>query len=138
MSGSERAVGQAGSKPIGEDLRAVEIEHWQIHDHPDHLPDGIAYFSLYRLTTPERVLFFEATHRITRLPGDAIELDISVYPFDKVGDFPYPPRQSSQFSAAEMAYIRDLIADYLRTDREALHPIYAPQERVRSVLVRLP
>jgi hypothetical protein len=40
-----------------------------------------------------------------RLP-DAIELDISVYPFDKVGDFAYPPRQSSQFSAAEIAHMR--------------------------------
>jgi hypothetical protein len=138
MSGPESATGQAGSKPIGEDLRAVEIEHWKIMDHPDHLPDGIDYYSLYRLTTPERVFYFEATHRITRLPGDAIELDVSVYPFDKVGNFPYPPRQSSQFSATEMACIRDLIAGYLKTDREALHPIYAPKERVRSVRVRLP
>ena len=138
MSGSERAVGQAGSKSIGEDLRAVEIEHWQIHDHPDHLPDGIDYYSLYRLTTPERVFFFEATHRITRLPGDAIELDISVYPFDKVGHLVYPLRQSSEFSAAEIAHIRELIADYLKTNREALHPIYALAERVRSVRVRLP
>ena len=138
MSGSERAVGQAGSNAIGEDLRAVEIEHWQIHDHPDHLPDAIDYYSLYRLTTPERVFFFEATHRITRLPGDAIELDISVYPFDKVGHFVYPLRQSSEFSAAEIAHIRELIADYLKTNREALHPIYAPAERVRSVRVRLP
>jgi hypothetical protein len=138
MPGPERAIGEAAGKPIGEDLRAVEIKHWQIHDHPDHLPDGIDYYSLYRLTTPERVFFFEATHRITRLPGDAIELDISVYPFDKVGNFVYPLRQSSEFSAAEVAHIRDLIADYLRTDREALHPIYAPKERVRSVRVRLP
>jgi len=138
MSGPERATVEAVGKPIGEDLRDVKIEHRQIHDHPDHLPDGIDYYSLYQLTTPERVFFFEATHRITPLPGDAIELDISVYPFDKVGNFPYPPRQSSQFSAAEMAYIRDLIADYLRTDREALQPIYAPKERVRSVRVRLP
>jgi len=89
-------------------------------------------------TTPERVFFFEATHRITRLPGDAIELDISVYPFDKVGHFVYPLRQSSEFSAAEIAHIRELIADYLKTNREALHPIYAPAERVRSVRVRLP
>jgi hypothetical protein len=51
MPGAERAVAQAGGA-IGEDLRAVEIEHWQIHDDPDHLPDGIAYFSLYRLNTP--------------------------------------------------------------------------------------
>jgi hypothetical protein len=91
MPGPERAIGEAAGKPIGEDLRAVEIKHWQIHDHPDHLPDGIDYYSLYRLTTPERVFFFEATHRITRLPGDAIELDISVYPFDKVGNFVYIP-----------------------------------------------
>ena len=104
----------------------------------DHLPDGINYFSLYRLTTPERVFFFEAAHRITRLPGDAVELDISVCPFDKVGDFVYPLRQSSEFSAAEIAHIRDLIAHYLKTDREALHPVYAPAERVRSVRVRLP
>ena len=138
MPGPERAIGDAAGKPIGEDLRAVEVKHWQIHDHPDHLPDGIAYYSLYQLTTPERVFFFEATHRITRLPGDAIALDISVYPFDKARNFPYPPRQSSQFSAAEMAYIRDLIADYLRTDREALHPIYAPKEKVRGIRVRLP
>jgi len=138
MPGPERAIGEAAGKPIGEDLRAVEIEHWQIHDHPDHLPDGIDYYSLYRLTTPERVFFFEATHRITRLPGDAIEVDISVYPFDKVGNFVHPLPQSSEFSAAEIAHIRDLIADYLRTDREALHPIYAPKERVRSVRVRLP
>jgi hypothetical protein len=131
-------MGETESKLIGEDLRAVEIKHWQIRDHPDHLPDGIDYYSLYRLTTPERVFYFEATHRITRLPGDAIELDISVYPFDKVGNFRYLPRQSSQFSAAEMACIRDLIADYLKTDRKALHPIYAPKEQVRSVRVRLP
>jgi len=78
MSGPERAIGQAAGKPIGEDLRAVEIKHWQIKDHPDHLPEGIDYYSLYQLTTTERVFFFEATHRITRLPGDAIELDISV------------------------------------------------------------
>jgi len=138
MPGPERAIGEAAGKSIGEDLRAVEIEHWQIHDHPDHLPDGIDYYSLYRLTTPERVFFFEATHRITRLPGDAIELDISVYPFDKVGNFVYPRRQSSEFSTAALAHIRDLIADYLKTDRQALHPIYAPKERVRSVRVRLP
>jgi hypothetical protein len=138
MPGPERAAGQAGGDPIGEDLRAVEIEHWQIHDHPDHLPDGINYFSLYRLTTPERVFFFEAAHRITRLPGDAIELDISVYPFDKVRNFAYPPRQSSEFSAADIAHIRDLIADYLKTNQKALHPIFAPAEQVRSVRVRLP
>jgi hypothetical protein len=138
MSGPERAAGEAAGKPIGEDLRAVEIKHWQIQDHPDHLPDGIDYYSLYRLTTAERVFFFEATHRITPLPGHAIELDVSVYPFDKVGSFRYLPRQSSQFSPAEMAYIRELIADYLRTDRKALHPIYAPKERVRSVRVHLP
>ena len=138
MSDPESATGKAAGTPIGEDLRAVEIKHWQIHDHPDHLPDGINYFSLYRLTTPERVFFFEAAHRITRLPGDAVELDISVYPFDKVGDFVYPLRQSSEFSAAEIAHIRDLIAHCLKTDREALHPVYAPAERVRSVRVRLP
>jgi hypothetical protein len=138
MPGPERAVAQAGGDPIGEDLRAVEIAHWQIRDHPDHLPDGIDYFSLYRLTTPERVFFFEAAHRITRLPGDAIELDISVYPFDKVGTFAYLPRQSSEFSAAEIAHIRDLIADYLKTNRKALDPILAPAERGRSVRVRLP
>jgi hypothetical protein len=138
MPGPERAIGEAAGKSIGEDLRAVEIEHWQIHDHPDHLPDGIDYYSLYRLTTPERIFFFEATHRITRLPGDAIELDISVYPFDKVGEFVYPRRQASEFSAAEIAYIRELIDDYLKTNREALHPVYAPAERVRSVRVRLP
>ena len=138
MSGQERARGEAEGKPIGEDLRAVEIKQWQIHDHPDHLPEGIDYYSLYQLTTAVRVFFFEATHRITRLPGDAIELDISVYPFDKVGSFRHLPRQSSQFSAAEMAHIRELIADYLKTDRTALHPIYAPKERVRSVRVRLP
>jgi hypothetical protein len=138
MSDPESATGKAAGKPIGEDLRAVEIKHWQIDDHPDHLPDGIDYYSLYRLTTPERVFFFEATHKITPLPGDGVELDISVYPFDKVGSFRHLPRQSSQFSAAEMAYIRDLITDYLKTDREALHPIYAPAERVRSVRVRLP
>src|SRR5262245_43793840 len=73
MSGPERAIGEAAGRPIGEDLRAVEIKHWKIMDHPDHLPDGIAY-SLYRLTTPERVFFFEATHRITQLPDDAIAL----------------------------------------------------------------
>jgi hypothetical protein len=138
MSDPERAIGEGGSEPIGEDLRAVEIEHWQIHDHPDHLPGGIDYYSLYRLTTPERVFYFEATHRITQLPRDAIELDISVYPFDKVGDFSYPPRQSSQFSAAEIAHIRDLIAEYLKTDRKALHPIFAPKEKVSGVRVRLP
>jgi len=44
MPGPERAIGEAAGKPIGEDLRAVEIEHWQIHDHPDHLPDGVDYF----------------------------------------------------------------------------------------------
>jgi hypothetical protein len=82
--------------------------------------------------------FFEAAHRVTRLPGDAIELDISVYPFDKVGNFAYPPRQSSEFSAADIAHIRDLIANYLKTNREALHPIFAPAEQVRSVRVRLP
>jgi hypothetical protein len=138
MSDPESATGEAAGKPIGEDLRAVEITHWQIHDHPDHLPDGIDYYSLYRLSTPERVFFFEATHRITRLPGDAVELDISVYPFDKAGEFVYPLRQSSEFSAAEMTYIRGLIADYLKTDRKALHPVYAPAERVKSVRVRLP
>jgi hypothetical protein len=138
MSDPKPAMGEAAGKPIGEDLCAAEIKHWQIHDHPDHLPDGIDYYSLYRLTTAERVFFFEATHRITPLPGDAVEPDISVYPFDKVGSFRYLPRQSSQFSAAEMAHIRDLIADYLRTDREALHPVYAPKEQVRSVRVRLP
>jgi len=138
MPAPERAIAQAGGDPIGEDLRAVKIKHWQIHDHPDHLPEGIDYFSLYELTTPERVFFFEATHRIARLPGDAIELDISVYPFDKVGNFVYPLRQSSEFSAAEIAHIRDLIADYLKTNREALHPIYAAAERVRSVRVSLP
>jgi hypothetical protein len=61
-----------------------------------------------------------------------------VYPFNKVGDFAYPPRQSSEFSAAEIAHIRGLIADYLKTNRDALHPIFAPAERVRSVRVRLP
>jgi hypothetical protein len=137
VSDPEPATGEAAGKPIGEDLRAAEIEHLQIHSHPDHLPDGIDYFSLYRLTTPERVFFFEAAHRITRLPGDAIELDISVYPFDQIGDFVYPLRQSSECSAAEKAHIRDLIADYLKTDRKALHPAYAPKERVRSVRVRL-
>jgi hypothetical protein len=55
MSGPERAIGEAAGKPIGEDLRAVEIKHWQIKDHPDHLPEGIDYYSLYQLTTPERV-----------------------------------------------------------------------------------
>jgi hypothetical protein len=138
MSDLERATGEAAGKPIGEDLRAVEIKHWQIRDHPDHLPDGIDYYSLYQLTTPERVFFFEATHRITRLPGDAIALDISVYPFDKIGSFRHLPRESSQFSAAEMAHIRELIAEYLKTDRKALHPIYAPKEQVRDVRVRLP
>ena len=138
MPGLERAAGQAGGGRIGEDLRAVEIKHWQIRDHPDHLPDGIDYFSLYQLTTPERVFFFEAAHRITPLPGDAVELDISVYPFDKVGNFSYLPRQSSEFSAAEISHIRRLIADYLKTNRKALHPIYAPAEQVRSVRVSLP
>src|SRR5262249_12851768 len=135
MPTPERAAAQAGGA-IGEDLRAVEIEHWQIHDHPDHLPDGIAYYSLYRLSTPERDFFFEATHRIAQPPGDATELYISVYHFDNVGYFVYPLRQSSEFSAAEISYIRRLIADYLKTDRKALHPIFAPAERVRSV--RLP
>src|SRR5215467_15448763 len=120
-------IGGPPSIPVG-----PRIAQQQVVLHAD------VKYSLYRLTTPERVFFFEATHRITRLPGDAIELDISVYPFDKVGNFVYPRRQSSEFSTAEIAHIRDLIADYLKTDRQALHPIYAPKERVRSVRVRLP
>ena len=131
---SEKAC--AGSKGIGDDLKSVAIEHYGLHDRPDLLPEGIDYFSDYRLSTPNRVLFFKAAHKLKQAPGGGTDVDVTVYPFEKAGTLRYSGEASSQFSVAELDYIRDLIANYLKTNPKALHPIYAPRAEVRNVRVQ--
>ena len=123
-----------GERGTGEDLGRIEIEHYATRDRPDLIPDGVGYISNYRLCTPDKVLFFDASHRITNLPDNALDLDITFAPV-KHGQMRYASQTSSQFSAAEIARIREIIADYLKTNPKALHPILAPPDRVRSIRV---
>jgi hypothetical protein len=109
---------------IGEDLKAAQIELYGVNDRPDLLPDTVSYYGLYRLATPRRALFFQATHKVVHSSGQVDDIDISFRPFEKEGDLRYRGHVSDQFSTTELDYVRNVITNYLKTDRTALHPRY--------------
>jgi len=132
----EKESRAAGSNQIGADLGSVEIEHYAVHDRPDLVADTVSYYSAYRLVTPERVLFFKTANKIVEQPDGGIEVDVAVYPFSKEGEGKYNREPSSHFTAAELARIREIITNYLKTNPKALHPVLAPRATVRNVRVR--
>jgi hypothetical protein len=121
---------------LGEDVKAAQIEVYRIDDRPDMMPDNVTCYASYRLATSNRVLFFRAVHEVVQSSGDGDDLEISFHLFQKEGEARYSDQRSDEFSATEVDHIRNLVTNYLRTNRAALHPIYRHGVRIRSVSIR--
>lgn len=114
---------------VGDDLKSLTIDHYAGESRPDMLSPDQDYIGLYRVVTPQRVLFVSAVHRAEKSDSQIKRLHININVSEGRGKFRYLGQRSDQFNEAEKRVIAERLAAEFKHNRKLLFALHFPAAR---------